>query len=464
MKPFDRELVSGNIFRSVWKLAWPVVLLNIINGLHGHIDHILIGNYLPSETNAANAAIGVAWQVFLVIVVFMASIFQGMNVLVARHAGRQDRDRLSEVVYNCFLTGFLSHMLVIAPIGYLISPFLLDFVGADDEVRGHALPYLRVLFTCGAPLFFMFMLSGAFQASGDPKTPLALGILSTALNICISAVLIIGIGPFPPLGTLGAALGTVCATTICMGIGISLIMSRTRIIQPPKRWHPLPNLGIIRTVARIGVPTGVQAVLLNLGGVFLLRYIGKLEYSAAAQAAYTICYVQLFSLVTWTSFGLRAAASTLMGQNLGAEQPDRARKGVQVAALIGAAWGAGIGLVFWNYPEALLGLFRAVDEPVVGYGVSLLGYLAFSGVALAVSLAFTGGLQGAGETKMPMYIAFLTQIVILLGYCWVLDQTGALTPERIWLGILISHTIRLAMTYAVFRLGAWANIQVELDH
>jgi Na+-driven multidrug efflux pump len=196
----------------------------------------------------------------------------------------------------------------------------------------------------------------------------------------------------------------------------------------------------------------------------LLRFIGKLDYSASAQAAYTICYVQLFSLVTWTSFGLRAAASTLIGQNLGADQPERARRGVQVAAAVGAVWAAMIGLIFWNFPESLLWLFQAVDEPIRSYGISLLRYLSFSGVVLAVTLALTGGLQGAGDTKMPMYIAFLTQIVVLLGYCWILDRSGALTTDRIWFGILLSHSVRLVMTYVVFHKGRWAQIRLELDH
>jgi putative MATE family efflux protein len=464
MKPFDEELVKGSIFRSVWKLSWPVVLLNLINGMHGHVDHILIGHYLPSPSNAANAAIGVAWQVFLVIVVFMASLFQGMNVLVARHAGRQDRDRLSKVVYACFLTGIYVHVFVVAPLGYFLAPYLLQFVEADAEVIHHALPYIRVLFVFGSPMFLMFMLTGAFQASGDPKTPLALGIMTTLINVGVSSLLIIGPGPIPAMGTMGAALGTVVATSTGSIIAIGIILSRKRIIQPPQHYRLIPDLKIIRMVARIGIPTGIQAVLLNIGGVFLLRFIGKLDHSASAQAAYTICYVQLFSLVTWTSFGLRAAASTLIGQNLGADEPERARRGVQVAAGVGAVWAALIGLVFWNFPETLLWLFQAVDEPIRGYGISLLRYLSFSGVMLAVALALTGGLQGAGDTKMPMYIAFLTQIVVLLGYCWILDQLGALTTDRIWFGILLSHTSRLVMTYIVFHRGRWALIHLELDH
>ena len=285
MKGFDRDLVTGNIYRSVWKLAWPVTLLNLINGAHGFVDQILIGHYIPSASNAPNAAVGAAWQVFLVIVVFIASLFHGMNVLIARYAGRQDRDNLSRVAYQAFLASVYTLVLIMAPIGYVLAPHLLNFIEVAPEVYEHALPYLRVMFTCGAPLFLMFMFTGAFQASGDPKTPLKLGILSTFLNIMMIAVLITGAGPFPKLGTVGAALGTVFATSVSVILAVSLILRRRTLIQPPPRFSLIPELAVLRVVARIGIPTGVQGVLLNLGGVFLLRFIGKVEHSAAAQAA-----------------------------------------------------------------------------------------------------------------------------------------------------------------------------------
>lgn len=464
MKHFDEELVSGNIFRSVWKLTWPVTLLNLVNGLHGFVDHALVGHFVASPTNEANAAIGVAWQVFLVIVVFIASLFHGMNVLIARYAGRRDRANMSRVAYQAFLVSVFLLVGVVAPLGYLAAPMLLDFVQVEEGVRGHALPYLRLLFTCGAPLFLTFMFTGAFQASGDPKTPLKLGILSTILNIAISAVLITGAGPFPKLGVVGAALGTILATAVSASIALGLILSGRTLLQAPTRAGLRPDPGVIRVIARIGLPTGVQGVLLNLGGVFLLKYIGMLEFSSAAQAAYTICYSQLFSLVSWIAFGLRSASGTLMGQNIGAGKHARGKQAVLVAAGFGVVWAALVGAAFWLGAGSLLALFGATTEPVFGYSVTLLRYLAFSGVVLAAALALTGGLQGAGETKIPMYIAFLTQIVVLLGFCGYYAARGALTTDTVWTAILVSHVSRLALTYAVFRTERWAHTEVELAH
>ena len=463
MKKFDKEIVSGSILRSIWKLTWPVTLLNLVNGLHGLIDHALVGWHFGQDGNAANAGIGSAWQCFLVFVVFIASLFHGMNVLIARYAGKEDRDMLSKVAYNAFLTSLYILVGIVAPVGYFIAPWILELVGLKPEVMVYALPYIRVLFTCSAPLFLMFMLVGAFQASGDTKTPLVLGIFSTILNLVLSATLIVGFGPIPSIGPLGAAVGTVVAPIPAVLIALYIIFHKKTIIHPPEKFTLIPDFTIMKRVATIGLPTGVQGVLLNLGGVLLIRFINQVDYASATLAAYTICYSQLFSFITWPSFGLRSACATVMGQNIGAGNHGRGKHAVYLGALIGFSWAFVIGLAFWFIPVKLMGMFKVEDPIVLSYATSLLHFLAFSGLVLAPALAFTGALQGAGETKKPMYIAFATQIVLLLGMCWYFNSKDMLTPDRIWLSILTSHIARLALTYGVFRTAGWMHTKVEFE-
>lgn len=121
MKTFDHELTSGSLLKSVWKIAWPVVLLNLINGLPPMLNQVLIGRYVLSENNAANSAVGTSWQVFLVVVVFISSIFHGMNVPVYQAAGRQDRETLSRVVYHSFLTSVYILPFIVAPLGIFFT-------------------------------------------------------------------------------------------------------------------------------------------------------------------------------------------------------------------------------------------------------------------------------------------------------------------------------------------------------
>lgn len=461
MKAFDPELVSGSVGRSIWKLAWPAVTLSLVNGLHGFVDHILVGNFLGYTSNAA---IGVAWQLFLVVMVFIVSMFGGMGVVVARAAGRQDHETVNRAVYHTFLFVTYFFLLVALPGGYFLAPHLLPLVHATPEVQAEALPYLRILFMASAPLFLMIMVTSALQSAGDPKTPLKLGILATVLNIVITAALITGIGPLPKLGTASAAIGTCAAPLVSIVIIIVLMVRGKLIVRLPEKLTLIPDFSLLKVTARIGIPTGLQNVLLNIGGVVLLRYVGALPESAAAQAAYTICYSQLFSFVVWASIGLRSASAAMIGQNIGAGRPERGRDGVQLAAMFGVVWAVMLGIIFWTAPGVLLGFFDAAQEPVRGLGVQLLQFLAFSGMFLAAAQAFTGGLQGAGETKTPMYIAFFSQIIVMPGICATLHAMGVLSAAGIWSAILIGHATRFALTFAAFRTGRWANVRLEIEH
>src|SRR6202008_1473498 len=166
-----------------------------------------------------------------------------------------------------------------------------------------------------------------------------------------------------------------------------------------------PDWTIIRELFRFGLPTGIQGIAMNVGGVLMLAFIGSLAQSAAAQAAYAISYTQLFSLITWTSVGLMGAAAAVAGQNLGAGHPDRAEKAVHLAARYGLTGAAFVGTFFLFFPQQLLGVFGMNEPAVVEIGVQLVRILSVSGLLIAVALTYTGGLQGTGDTKGPLYIS-----------------------------------------------------------
>jgi hypothetical protein len=172
-----------------------------------------------------------------------------------------------------------------------------------------------------------------------------------------------------------------------------------------------PDFTIIRSLFRFGLPTGVQGIAMNVGGVFMLRFIGSLEHSAAAQAAFAVGYTELFSLITWTSNALMGASATIAGQNLGAGNPDRAVSGVRVASRIGLAVAVAIGALFWLIPEYLLAVFGMSDPDAVSLATHLLRFLSVSGLFVTVALSYTGGLQGTGDTRSPLYISIVSQVI-----------------------------------------------------
>jgi putative MATE family efflux protein len=435
------------------------MLQNVIGGLQGLVDHAMVGHYVGYT---GNAAIGVSWQIFLVIVVFISSLFSGMGVLVARFAGANQPEKVNEAVYQAFLTAAVLSLLILAPLGYVLAPHLLNLVNAAPEVQVEALPYLRVMFLFSLGMMTFYLAGGAFRSAGDAKTPLRLGILLTILNIVLNIILIRGLGPIPSFGTTGAAMGTVIAGGVVSAIVIGLLLSGNQVLTWDRSMKWAPDWEIIRALFRFGLPTGFQGVAMNIGGVILLAFIGSLAQSAEAQAAYAVGYVQLFSLITWTSVGLMGASAAMAGQNLGAGEPDRASQAVAAASRIGLGVAAVIGAMFLLIPRALLAAFGMEDQVVVDLGVELLRFLAVSGLFITVALSYTGGLQGTGDTKSPMYISIVSQLIVPIAICTAFQLTRGLRPTDIWLAIVIGHVVRSTLSVARFRQEKWRNIKVEV--
>lgn len=458
-RKYDRSIVEGPLLPAMWKIAWPTMLQNVIGGLQGIVDHTLVGHYVGFT---GNAAIGVSWQIFLVVVVFISSLFTGMSVLVARFAGAGDSAKVDRTVYQAFLTAIGISLGILAPLGYLSAPWLLDLVNAAPEVQQEALPYLRIMFIYSSGMLMFFMLGGALRSAGDAKTPLRLGIMMTVLNIVLNIILIRGLGPIPAFGTSGAAMGTVIAGGVVAIYALIKLLGDSWVVSFPKSGPRGLDWSIIKALFKFGLPTGIQGIAMNVGGVFLLAFIGSLAQSAAAQAAYAVSYTQLFSLITWTSVGIMGAAAAVAGQNLGAGNPDRASQAVHVASRIGLVMAVGIGLLFFFFPRYLLAIF-GLDEPeVVEIGVELLRVLSVSGLFITVALSYTGGLQGTGDTKSPLYISVISQIIIPLGICFVIQQTSTLDPIDIWIAILLGHMTRCILSVLRFNQGKWRSIKVEI--
>jgi putative MATE family efflux protein len=455
---YDRSIIDGPLSAAVWKLAWPTMLANVIGGVQGLVDHIMVGHLVGY---AGNAAIGVAWQIFIIVIVFINSLFIGMSVLVARFAGAGEEEKVDRTVYQAFLTATGIALFIMAPLGYALSPVLLDLAHAAPSVKAEALPFLRIMFLFSSGMLVFYMLGGALRSAGDARTPMVLGVATTLLNIGLNVVLIRGLGPIPSYGTKGAAMGTCISSGLVATYALYKLRRGGWVVSFPRGGSYAPDWGIIRSLFRFGLPSGVQGIAMNVGGLLMLGFIGSLAQSAAAQAAFAISYAQLFSLITWTSLGLMGAAAAIAGQNLGAGKPERAIAGVHSAARIGLAVAACVGLAFYFLPRQLLAVFGMSNPDVIKLGTQLLRVLSVSGLFITVALTFTGGLQGTGDTKSPLYISIISQVVIPLGICFFIQQWSTLQPIHIWIAILVGHATRCALSVIRFDQGKWRSIRVE---
>lgn len=456
-RTFDRSIVEGPIRHAVWKLAWPTVLQNVIGGLQGIIDHAMVGHLVGF---AGNAAIGVAFQIFLVVVVFIGSLFTGMGVLVARYTGAGNEQAVNRAASQAFLLAVALSVGVLAPVGYFAAPTLLGMINAAPAVQAEALPYLRIMFLFNLGMMMFFMLSGGLRSAGDAKTPLKLGIAMTVMNVVFNIIFIRGLGPIPSYGTAGAAIGTVLSGGLIALYSVRQLFRGAWVLSfQHVSWAP--HWETIRALFRFGLPAGLQGIAMNVAGVFILRFVGSTASSAEAQAAYAIGYSELFSLITWTSIGLMGAAAAVAGQNLGAGHPERSREAVHRAAGIGLTLAVIVGASFLLIPEALLGVFGMTNPEVVAVGRELLAYLSVSGLFITVALTFTGGLQGTGDTRSPLYISLISQFAVPLGMLTVIQSMRPLVPSDVWLAIVIGHALRCVLSVIRFEQGKWRTISVE---
>jgi putative MATE family efflux protein len=451
LKTFDRSIVDGPLQKAVWKLAWPTMLQNIIGGMQGVVDHAMVGHFVG---HAGNAAIGVSIQLWILMIVFVSSVFTGMGVLVARFAGAGNTEAVNRTVYQAFLAAVLMAVGVMAPLGYFAAPWLLNIVHAAPEVQAVALPFLRIMLVFSFGMLLFFMVSGALRAAGDAKTPLRLGILLTVLNIVFNITLI------PMFGANGAAIGTTAASGLVGLVAIWMLFTNRLVVKFSRTMSFAPDWAVIRELFRFGLPAGVQGIAMNIAGVTLVSFIGSLPDSAEAQAAYAVGYTELFSMISWTSSGLMGATAAVAGQNLGAQKPDRAAQAPFAGAKIGLCVAAVIGAAFVLIPGPLLGLFNLNDGVAGQIGRQLLSYLAVSGFLITIALAFTGALQGTGDTKSPLYITIVSQVIVPIGICTLFSSLRPLQSGDIWLAIVCGHFTRATLSVLRFRQGAWRNIKV----
>src|SRR5258705_324463 len=242
------------------------MVTNAFSGLVGMVDHVLVGHLIGYQ---ANAAIGASWQILLVVITFISSLFTGMSVLVARFAGAGDSETVDRVVYQAFLTAVGLSVLIMAPVGYFASPWLLDLINAAPAVQAEALPYLRILFGFSSGMMVFFMLGGALRSAGDARTPMILGIAMTVLNLVLNVVLIRGLGPIPAFGTRASAMGTCIAGGLLALYPVWRLWTAGSAASCPRGGGCGPGLTPIAVSFRLPPPSVAQASLSNLSEPYL---------------------------------------------------------------------------------------------------------------------------------------------------------------------------------------------------
>lgn len=444
------DLTTGSIYRSIWVLALPMMIGNFLHTAFNVVDMIFIGKLGPE----AIAAVSLCGMILMLIITLLVGIGIGTTAIVARHIGAKDYAKANEVALQSILLGTLV-TLSITVAGYFLSETLLKLFGAEASVVQLGTVYLRITFLGSITMFILFGGAAILRGAGDAHTPMFILIFSTLINIVADPLLIFGIGPFPRLEIAGAAIASVIARGVGMFITLFILIKGYSLIQITFKDLKL-KFDVMWRIIRLAVPGSIQMGIRSVSGLILMRIVAF--YGTYALAALGIG-LRINMIVMMPGFGLGAAVATLVGQNLGAKQPQRAEKSAWISLGIYEVIMICTGSIFYLFAPKIISVFNT-NPNVLYQGASFLHIVTLSYVFLAMAIVLHQALNGAGDTLSPMVITGIAVLGLRIPLAIVLPRLFDLSTSGIWLAVALSTALEGSMVGFWFRSGRWKKKKI----
>lgn len=436
----------------VMTLALPAMIENILQVLIGVVDTYFIG-IIGTE---AIAGVGVTNLIMNIYIAFFLALGVGTTAIVSRNIGSNNVENANNAVRQSILMA-LGIGTVFGIINLVFSKNILLILGAEERVIQYALPYFLSVAVPIVFLCLMMVLSSSLRGAGDTKTPMKIAVVANIINIVLDYILIFGIFNFTGLGILGAGI----ATTISRIVGVILLLikinsNKTKIhIDIFGKWHI--DKDILKSITKIGLPAAVEKLIMRLGQLVYGGMIIKI--GTEAYAAHNIAgTIETFSYLPGMGFGV--AAATLVGQNLGAKKTDEAHKFGLISYFFATGFMVVVGVIFYIFAPFLASLFSK-DLEVIDLVVKVLRIVALVQPFLCITLVITAALQGAGDTKFPMYSTFIGiwGVRVLGVYLLGIKLNWGLVG--VWLAISLDIIVRGIILMIRFMNGKWKEIKIE---
>lgn len=441
--PAAADLTTGRLSAAIVRLAVPAVAAALLQLLFLLIDTFWVGRILGP---AALAAVSTGGFAVWMLTALGEMIGVGLTAVAARRHG-EGAHGLAAVAAGTTLAAGLIGGVFVALAGWLGLPWLFALMGTPAEVTDLGRLYLGT-YLIGTPLVFgYFATEATFRASGDTRTPLMLLGASVVMTLILDPLLILGIGPFPALGIAGAAIAAVLTRGLTLVLGIVVLVRRRLVRVSVLHWRSA------LTVARIGAPTAATGVIFSFVYIGLTRVTTR--FGTPALAALGVGH-KLEGVAYMAATGFALAAAAVVGQNLGAVRPDRARRAGWLTTGYAVAIASAAAVAFLAFPETLMSVFSS-DPTVIANGQSYLRIIAVAELAMAVEIVLEGAMGGAGFTLQPMlWSTGLTAARIPLG-AWF---AGAFGLAGVWWAISLTAMGRGVAMALLWRGGRWQAARV----
>jgi len=442
----NREaILNDSIPKTLFKLSWPIMVGNTMQVLYNLADTFWVGKLGADSV----AAISVGFPlVFLLI-----SIGGGMTIagttLVAQYTGSDNKQMADHVAGQIFiLVIFLS--LIFGAAGFIFDRTILGWIGAPANIMEAAVAYLDIIFAGVAFMFIFFVFTALLRGVGDTKTPMKMIVFSTIFNIILDPFLILGWGFFPQLGVRGAAIATVLARALAGIYGVYLLFKGEKGIKLYAK-NLIPDFKVQKSIIKLGTPSAAEQSIIALGMTFLMGIVS--EFGTLAVAAYGIGN-RILSVVMMPMRGLSMATTTMVGQTMGADDPDRAEKIAWTAVGMTFSLMMAMILVTQFFPAQIISVFNDNSE-VVAIGVDFFKIVGLSFGFLGVRIVIGGSFRGAGNTVAAMVLAVVALWGFRVPLARLLSNHFQLGTTGIWWGMFISNLLSAIIGGIWFKKGSW---------
>ncbi len=427
-------------------LAIPIALANVLQAAYQLIDAFWVGRLGGSAVAAVSASTPV---LFLSIGLGVGLAIAG-STLVAQYYGARNQEMVDHVAAQTLMM-IVAVSVVLGTIGFIAAPALLHLMGVAPDVYDGAIGFLRVSFVGLVFNFFFFMFQSLMRGVGEAKLPVYIVLGTVILNFILDPLFIFGWGPFPPLGVMGAALATVGTQSIAAAIGLAVLFGGRYGIH--LAWHDfIPDRAYIKRAFLLGFPASIEQSARALGLTVLTFLIAS--FGTLTMAAYGVGST-ILQVVMIPAMGLSMSVSTLVGQNIGAGNIERAARIGRLGSWMGFGILSGLGVIAFLTAPQLVRFFVPNDPDVIAAGAVYLRTMALSWGFLGAQFSMTGVLRASGNMVMTMMITLVSQWVLQFPLAYMLSMHTSLHERGIWWAFPISNVLIVGITLAVYAKGDW---------
>ena len=445
-----RDYTTGSIPRAIVLLAIPMILEMAMESLFTVVDIFWVAHL----GDRAVATVGLTESMFAIAFGLAMGVSVAATATVARRIGEKNSEAASHAAAQAILLGGAIAVLLGLPGGFA-ARVLLRTMSGSSELADYGAAFTRIALFCMPSLMMLFLFNAVFRGAGNATIAMRALWIGNAVNLVLDPLFIFGLGPIPAFGVTGAAIATSTGRSIGALYGLwNLIEGRGEVMLRKKHWRFDPPL--IRDLAKLAGPAAFQYLVPTASWVGLVRIIAL--FGSVAIAGYTIAIrIIIFSILP--AWGLSNAAATLVGQNLGAKQPERAERSVLLCGAYNMTFLVSLGLAFIAFSSKLVSLFT-IDPGIARVAQNCLRTLSYGYAFYAWGMVLVQSFNGAGDTRTPTRVNFFCYWMFQLPLAWALARPIALGPPGVFTAIPVAEFMLAAVSFLLFRRGTWKFVKV----